>query len=119
MLARNALSYNEETSLIVKHGKIFVQTLLKFIRSPIKIDICLNILPIFFCTCRTPSCSNIMECYRPDLSVADDDLPTEVIAPEVELVEAEELFTAPTETKIAPSSPVKRKSKVDNFMTHV
>ena len=70
-------------------------------------------------TCRTPSCSNIMECYRPDLSVADDDLPTEVIAPEVELVEAEELFTAPTETKIAPSSPVKRKSKVDNFMTRV
>ena len=86
--------------------------MLKFIRSPIKIDICLK----FY---RTPSCSNIMECYRPDLSVADDDLPTEVIAPEVELVEAGELFTAPTETKIAPSSPMKRKSKVDNFMTHV
>ena len=117
-MARNALSYNEETSLIVRHGKIFVQTLLKFIRSPIKIDICLKFLPIFH-ICRTPSCSNIMECYRPDLSVAEDDLPTEVIAPEVELVEAEELFTAPTETKIAPSSPVKRKSKVDNFMTHV
>ena len=34
MLARNALAYNEEDSLIVKHGKIVVQTLIKFIRLP-------------------------------------------------------------------------------------
>ena len=51
-----------------------------------------------------------MECYRPDVVEAEE-LTTEVIAPEVELVETEEVFTAPPETL---SSPVKRRSKVSN-----
>ena len=49
-----------------------------------------------------------MECYRPDVVEAEE-LTTEVVAPEVELVETEEVFTAPPETI---SSPVKRRSKV-------
>ena len=114
MLARNALAYNEENSLIVRHGKIFVQTLLKFIRLPIKIDICTHFNQFLYY--RSSSCNNIMECHHPDLSEADDDLSTEVIAPEVELVEAEEVFTAP-EANIIPLSPTKRKSKVGNFMS--
>ena len=47
LLACNALAYNEEDSLIVKHGKIVVQTVIKFIRLPTK----LMLVMTFFTAC--------------------------------------------------------------------
>ena len=96
LLARNAISYNEEDSLIVQHSKIVVQTLLDFIRNP--------------------NCSNPMDLYQPDMST--DELNSELTAPEVEFVATvtEDVFSVdaadPTAEMGILSPPINRRAKV-------
>ena len=68
-----------------------------------------------YIVCRSPGCSDPLEFYRPEIDEKEEST-QEVTAPEVEFVEAEEVFTAPAEVAEAiMATPKKRRKKVNCY----